>query len=283
MGLLKGKVAIVTGAGGGLGAAYATLFAREGARLVVNDLGGARDGSSTDQSAAQKVVDAINAEGGAAVANSDDVSTSDGGTRILETALKAFGRIDILVCNAGILRDKTFGNLSEADWDAVIRVHLRGAYCCTRPVWNWMRDNKQPGVIVLTSSTSGLFGNFGQANYGAAKAGIYGLVRVLAIEGQRYGIRVMGLAPAALTRMTADLAWGQSGPGRDAMSQPENIAPAVLYMVSDLAADHTGKVLGVSHAGVQEVKLLHTGGFTPGRPYTAEELAAHAEQIYFPG
>ncbi|MGO9931758.1 MAG: SDR family NAD(P)-dependent oxidoreductase [Steroidobacteraceae bacterium] len=283
MGLLDGKVAIVTGAGGGLGAAYARLFAREGARLVVNDLGGSRDGSSSDQSAAQKVVDAINAEGGTAVANSDDVSTSDGGVRILQTALKAFARIDILVCNAGILRDKTFGNLSETDWDAVIRVHLKGAYCCSRPVWNWMRENKQPGVIVLTTSTSGLFGNFGQANYGAAKAGIYGLVRVLAIEGQRYGIRVMGLAPAALTRMTADLAWAESGPGSAPMSQPENIAPAVLYMVSDLAADHSGKVLWVSHAGVREVKMLHTSGFAPGRPYSAEELAANAEQIYFPG
>lgn len=281
MGLLDGKVAIITGAGGGLGEAYARLFAREGAAVVVNDLGGARDGSGDGSvSAAQKVVNDILAEGGRAVANGDDVSTMEGGENILKTALDAFGQIDILVCNAGILRDKTFANTSEADWDLVVKVHLKGTYCCTMPVWKWLKDNGRPGVIVMTSSTSGLYGNFGQSNYGAAKAGIYGFMRVLAIEGRKYGIRVMGLAPGAFTRMTSDLP-GRAGREPDPLSLPENVAPGVLYMVSDLAADHTGKVLGVSSRGVREIKMLETEGFQPGRPYTAQEVAEHASQVFF--
>ena len=281
MGLLDGKVAIVTGAGGGLGEAYAKLFAKEGASVVVNDLGGTRDGSGADRSAAQKVVDEIEAAGGKAVANGDDVSTVEGGENILKTALDTYGKIDILVCNAGILRDKTFANTSEADWDLVVKVHLKGTYCCAWPVWKWMKDNGHPGVMVLTSSTSGLYGNFGQANYGAAKAGIYGLMRVLSIEGRKYGIRVMGLAPGAFTRMTADLP-GRQGKEPDAMSLPENIAPGVLYMVSDLAADHSGKVLGVSSRGVREIKMVQTDGFNPGKPYTAQDVAQHAEEVFFP-
>lgn len=281
MGLLDGKVAIITGAGGGLGEAYARLFAREGAAVVVNDLGGARDGSGDGSvSAAQKVVNDILAEGGRAVANGDDVSTMEGGENILKTALDAFGQVDILVCNAGILRDKTFANTSEADWDLVVKVHLKGTYCCTMPVWKWLKDNGRPGVIVMTSSTSGLYGNFGQSNYGAAKAGIYGFMRVLAIEGRKYGIRVMGLAPGAFTRMTSDLP-GRAGREPDPLSLPENVAPGVLYMVSDLAADHTGKVLGVSSRGVREIKMLETEGFQPGRPYTAQEVAEHASDVFF--
>eukprot|EP01035_Chromulina_nebulosa_P007032 gene7032-9471_t len=179
-GLLDGKVAIITGAGGGLGEAYAKLFAKEGASVVVNDLGGARDGAGAGTSAAaQKVVDDIIAAGGKAVANGDDVSTMAGGENILKTALDSFGQVDILVCNAGILRDKSFANTSEQDWDLVVKVHLKGTYCCVLPVWKWMKDNGKGGSMVLTSSTSGLYGNFGQTNYGAAKAGIYGMVRVL--------------------------------------------------------------------------------------------------------
>lgn len=281
MGLLDGKVAIITGAGGGLGEAYARLFAREGAAVVVNDLGGARDGSGDGSvSAAQKVVNDILAEGGRAVANGDDVSTMEGGENILKTALDAFGQVDILVCNAGILRDRTFANTSEADWDLVVKVHLKGTYCCTMPVWKWLKDNGRPGVIVMTSSTSGLYGNFGQSNYGAAKAGIYGFMRVLAIEGRKYGIRVMGLAPGAYTRMTSDLP-GRAGREPDPLSLPENVAPGVLYMVSDLAADHTGKVLGVSSRGVREIKMLETEGFQPGRPYTAREVAENADKVFF--
>jgi len=281
MGLLDGKVAIITGAGGGLGEAYARLFAKEGAAVVVNDLGGPRDGSGSGSvSAAQKVVDEITAAGGRAVANGDDVSTLQGGENILKAALDAFGQVDILVCNAGILRDKTFANTSEDDWDKVVKVHLKGTYCCALPVWKHMKDHGG-GSMVLTSSTSGLYGNFGQTNYGAAKAGIYGMVRVMAIEGRKYNIRVMGLAPGAYTRMTSDLP-GRQGREPDAMSLPENVAPGVLFMVSDLAADHSGKILGVSSRGVREIKMLETSGFTPGRPYTAEEVAANADKVFFP-
>ena len=282
MGLLDGKVAIITGAGGGLGEAYAKLFAKEGASVVVNDLGGARDGSGDgSRSAAQKVVDEIIAAGGKAVANGDDVSTMAGGENIAKSALDSYGRIDILVCNAGILRDKSFANTSEADWDLVVKVHLKGTYCCTMPVWKWMKDNGKPGAIVMTSSGSGLYGNFGQSNYGAAKAGIYGFMRVLSIEGRKYGIRVMALAPGAFTRMTADLP-GRIGRDPDPMSLPDNIAPGVLYMVSDLAADHSGKVLGVSQRGVREIKMMETSGFNPGKPYTAQDVADHAADVFFP-
>ena len=279
MGLLEGKVAIITGAGNGLGEAYAKLFAKEGASVVVNDLGGARDGSGADRSAAQKVVDAIEAAGGQAVANGDDVSTVQGGENILKTALDHFGKVDILVCNAGILRDKSFANTSEADWDAVIKVHLKGTYCCALPVWKFMKENGG-GSMVLTSSTSGLYGNFGQTNYGAAKAGIYGMVRVMSIEGRKYNIRVMGLAPGAYTRMTSDLP-GRKDREPDPLSLPENVAPGVLYMVSDLSAEHSGKILGVSSRGVREIKMLETEGFAPGRPYTAEEVAAAADKVFF--
>ena len=282
MGLLDGKVAIVTGAGGGLGEAYAKLFAAEGAAVVVNDLGGARDGSGASSSAAQRVADAIVAAGGRAVANGDDVSTMEGGEGILRSALNAFGQVDILVNNAGILRDRTFAKTSEEDWDLVVKVHLKGTYCVTWPVWRWLKDNGRPGVIVMTSSTSGLYGNFGQSNYGAAKAGIYGMMRVLALEGARYGIRVMGLAPGAFTRMTSDLP-GRQDREPDPMSLPENIAPAVLYMVSDLAKEHTGKVLAASSRGVAEIRMVQTRGFRSDTPFTAEELAARSDEIFLPG
>ena len=241
MGILDGKVAIVTGGGNGLGEAYCKLFAREGAAVVVNDLGGARDGTGGSISAAQSVVEAIAAAGGRAVANGDDVSTIVGGENILKAALDAFGRVDILVNNAGILRDKTFAKTSEADWDAVVKVHLKGAYCVTLPVWNWMKDNAVKGVIVMTSSTSGLYGNFGQSNYGAAKAGLYGFMRVLSIEGRKYGIRVWGLAPGAYTRMTSDLP-GRRDQEPNPLSLPDAIAPAVLYMVSDLSGERPDEV-----------------------------------------
>ena len=279
-GLLDGKVAIITGAGGGLGEAYAKLFAKEGASVVVNDLGGSRDGTGTGTSAAsEKVVAEIKAAGGKAVANGDDVSTIQGGENILKTALDTFGKVDILVCNAGILRDKTFANTSEEDWDKVIKVHLKGTYCVALPVWKYMKDHGG-GSMVLTSSTSGLYGNFGQTNYGAAKAGIYGMVRVMSIEGRKYNIRVMGLAPGAYTRMTSDLP-GRIGKEPDPLSLPENVAPGVLFMVSDLAADHSGKILGVSSRGVREIKMLQTSGFNPGRPYTAQEVAEHAADVFF--
>src|SRR3954453_5690875 len=204
MGLLDGKVALLTGAGGGLGEAYAKLFARGGAAVVVNDLGGPRDGSGADVSMAQKVVNAIKAEGGRAVANGADISTLAGGQSVFEDAIKNFGRADILVNNAGILLDQTFAKATEAAWDKVLKVHLKGTFCVSQPVFRWMRENGG-GVIVNTSSTSGLIGNFGQSNYGAAKGGIWGLSNVLAIEGRKYNIRIWTLAPGALTRMTSDL------------------------------------------------------------------------------
>lgn len=280
MGLLDGKVAIITGAGGGLGEAYAKLFAKEGAAIVVNDLGSTVDGCGTS-AAAEKVVAEIRAAGGRAVANGDDVSTPAGGENILRTAIDAFGQIDILICNAGILRDRTFAKITEEDWDLVFKVHAKGTYCCTLPVWKWLRDNGRPGVIIMTSSTSGLFGNFGQANYGAAKAGIYGLIRVLSIEGRKYGIRVMGVAPNAVTRMWADIPGVRDGEP-DPILRPENVAPGVLFMASELAADHSGKVLTVSGEELAEVKMLTTEGFHPKGHYTAQDVAAHASSVFFP-
>jgi NAD(P)-dependent dehydrogenase (short-subunit alcohol dehydrogenase family) len=280
MGLLDGKVAMITGAGGGLGEAYAKLFAREGAAVVVNDLGGPRDGSGSDTSMAQQLVDAIKAEGGRAVANGADISTMAGGQSVFDDAIRHFGRADILVNNAGILLDQTFAKAREADWDKVIRVHLKGTFCCTLPAFRWMKDNGG-GVIVNTSSTSGLIGNFGQSNYGAAKGGIWGLSNVLAIEGRKYNIRVWTLAPGALTRMTSDLPRYKENPG--AALGPDGIAPAVLYMVSDLSGDQTGKVLGVSGPrGVREMRMMEMEGWKP--PFTgwkAQDIVDHAGDIFF--
>ncbi|MBB4375286.1 NAD(P)-dependent dehydrogenase (short-subunit alcohol dehydrogenase family) [Bradyrhizobium sp. cir1] len=280
MGLLDGKVAIITGAGGGLGEAYATLFAKEGAAVVVNDLGSSVDGAGAS-GAAEKVVAKIISDGGRAVANGDDVSTVAGGENILKTAIDAFGQVDILICNAGILRDRTFAKTSEKDWDLVVKVHLKGTYCCSLPVWNWLKENRRPGVIIMTSSTSGLFGNFGQANYGAAKAGIYGLVRVLSIEGRKYGIRVMGVAPNAVTRMWADVP-GTKDSESYPILRPENVASGVLFMASELAADHSGKVLAVSGEEIAEVRMLMTDGFHPKGHYTAQDVAARASSVFFP-
>jgi len=280
MGLLDGKVAIITGAGGGLGEAYAKLFAHEGAAVVVNDLGGPRDGSGSDLSMAEHVVQAIEAEGGRAVANGADISTMAGGQSVFDDAIRAFGKVDILVNNAGILLDQTFAKATEAAWDKVLRVHLKGTFCVTQPVFRWMKDNGG-GVIVNTSSTSGLIGNFGQSNYGAAKGGIWGLSNVLAIEGRKYNIRVWTLAPGALTRMTSDLPRYKENPG--AALGPDGIAPAVLYMVSDLSGDQTGKVLGVSGPrGVREMRMMEMEGWKP--PFTgwkAQDIAEHAKEIFF--
>src|ERR1700731_1840954 len=273
MGLLDGKVALITGAGGGLGEAYAKLFAREGSAVVVNDLGGPRDGSGSDKSMAEKVVDAIKAEGGRAVANGADISTLAGGQSVFDDAIKHFGR-------AGILLDETFAKAKEANWDRVIKVHLKGTFCCTQPVFRWMRDNGG-GVIVNTSSTSGLIGNSGQTNYGAAKGGIWGLSNVLAIEGRKYNIRVWTLAPGALTRMTSDLPRYKENPGL--ALGPDGIAPAVLYMVSDLSGDQTGKVLGVSGPrGVRELRMMEMEGWKPPfAGWKAQDIAEHAKEIFF--
>ena len=281
MGLLDGKVAIVTGAGGGLGRCHALLFAKEGAAVVVNDLGGARDGAGGGHSMADQVVKEIRAAGGQAVANYDSVATVEGGANIAKSAIDAFGKIDILVNNAGILRDKTLVNTDEASWDIVIQVHLKGTYCVTRPVFTHMKERGQGGVIVNTSSTSGLIGNFGQSNYGAAKAGIAGFTRCLALEGKKYNIRVWGLAPVAVTRLTEDL----PGMANEAVKQalaPEKVSPAVLYMVSDLSKDKTGKFLFVSGNKVTELKVVGAEGYKNPNGVSAQEIAAHEDKVFLP-
>ncbi|HWC37611.1 MAG TPA: SDR family NAD(P)-dependent oxidoreductase, partial [Acidimicrobiales bacterium] len=207
MGALDGRVAIITGAGRGIGREHALLFAQEGAKVVVNDLGGAMDGSGDDRSAAQKVVDEIKATGGEAVANADNVADWEGGRRLIDTAVEAFGDVHVLINNAGILRDRMLVSMDEAEWDAVIHVHLKGHFVPTRWAANYWREQSKAGkevdaAIVNTSSTSGLIGNPGQSNYGAAKAGIAAFTVITAQELQRYGVRVNAIAPAARTRMT---------------------------------------------------------------------------------
>ena len=259
MGLLDGKVAIVTGAGGGLGREHALALAKEGAAVVVNDLGGARDGTGSGHTMADAVVKEIKDAGGEAVASHDSVVTVEGGQNILKSALDAFEKVDIVVNNAGILRDKSFANTTEDLWDVVVQVHLKGTYCVTHAVYNHMKKRGQGGVIINTSSTSGLNGNFGQSNYGAAKAGIAGLSRCLAIEGQKYGIRVYILAPVALTRLTSDL------PGFDdaklqARMDPKQVSPLVVYLSSELAKDITGKTFFVGGGRIAEMRVVtHTG------------------------
>jgi NAD(P)-dependent dehydrogenase (short-subunit alcohol dehydrogenase family) len=281
MGLLDGKVAIITGAGGGLGRCHALLLAKEGAAVVVNDLGGARDGAGGGHSMADQVVKEIKAAGGQAVANYDSVATVAGGNNICKTALDAFGKVDILVNNAGILRDMTLVKTDEAAWDIVVQVHLKGTYCVTRPVFTHMKDRGQGGVIVNTTSTSGLIGNFGQCNYGAAKAGIAGFTRCLALEGKKYNIRVWGLAPVAVTRLTEDLPGMGSEQVKD-MLAPEKVSPAVLYMVSDLSKDKTGKFLFVSGSKVTELKVMNAEGVKNPKGVTAQDIAANEGKVFLP-
>jgi NAD(P)-dependent dehydrogenase (short-subunit alcohol dehydrogenase family) len=281
MGLVDGKVAIITGAGGGLGREHALLLAKEGASVVVNDLGGARDGAGTGTAMADQVVEEIRSAGGEAVANYDSVSTVAGGENILKTALDAFGRVDILINNAGILRDKTLANIDEDAWDMVIGVHLKGTYCVTRPVYAHMKEGGHGGVIVNTSSTSGLLGNFGQCNYGAAKAGIAGFTRCLALEGKKYNIRVWGLAPMAVTRMTSDLP-GMDSAGAAKMLDPALISPTVLYMVSDLSKDKTGKFLFAAGSRVAELKVVGSEGFTAAAGVTPQDIADNESAIFLP-
>ncbi len=276
MGLLDGKVAIVTGSGGGIGREHALALAREGAALVVNDLGGARDGTGASKNMADRVVAEIKAAGGEAVANYDSVTSVQGANGILRSALDAFDKVDIAVNNAGILRDKSFAKMSEDLWDPVIAVHLKGTYCVTHAVYNHMKDRGEGGVIINTSSTSGLNGNFGQCNYGAAKAGIAGLTRCLAIEGKKYGIRAFILAPIALTRLTDDL------PGFDdeqlkARMSPAMISPLVTYLASDLSKEQTGTTFFVGGGRIAEMRVVTCDGITKadaGGLWTPEEIAA---------
>jgi len=276
MGLLDGKIAIVTGSGGGIGREHALALSKEGAAVVVNDLGGARDGTGTGQSMADKVVAEIKEAGGEAVANYDTVATVEGANNIIKTAVDAFDKVDIVVNNAGILRDKSFAKMGEDMWDIVISVHLRGTYCVSHAAYNHMKDRGEGGVIINTSSTSGLNGNFGQCNYGATKAGIAGLTRCLAIEGKKYGVRAFILAPIALTRLTDDL------PGFDdeklkAKMSPAVISPLVVYLASDLSKDQTGKTFFVGGGRIAEMKVITCDGITKeeeGGLWTPEEIAS---------
>ena len=276
MGLLDGKAIIVTGAGGGLGREHALALAKEGAAIVVNDLGGARDGTGKGSNMADTVVEEIKAAGGEAVANYDDVSTVQGGQNILKAGVDAFDKVDGVVNNAGILRDKSFANTSEDMWDIVVKVHLKGTYCVTHAVFNHLKQRNEGGVIINTSSTSGLNGNFGQCNYGAAKAGIAGMSRCLAIEGKKYGIRVFILAPVALTRLTDDLAAFQDEKMKTVMDV-RLVSPLVVYLASDLAKDRTGETFFVGGGRIAEMRVVTARGITKkedGGLWTAEEVAA---------
>ena len=237
MGMLDGKVALVTGAGGGLGRAHAMLLAKEGACVVVNDLGGARDGTGSSNTMAQTVVEEIKAEGGQAIANYGSVTNREDAQAMVDETVEAFGKIDILIANAGILRDKSFKNMEDDMWDVVLDVHLRGTYLSTKAAYDKMIEQGQGGRIIMTSSTSGLLGNFGQTNYGAAKAGIAGFMRCLWLEGIKYGITVNVLAPTATSRLTTDIlpeAVQENFP-------PEAVSPAVVWLCTDEAKDVSGR------------------------------------------
>ena len=253
MGRLDDKVAVVTGAGRGIGREIALAMASECARIVVNDLGGSTDGTGTGK-IADDVVAEIRAMGGQAVSNTASVSEVAGGESLLKTALDAFGQMDILVNNAGILRDKTIFNMEEADWDAVQAVHLKGHYCCSRPFARYLRESGRTGCRIINfSSVSGLYGNFGQANYGAAKAGIAGFSRVLAIELAKYGCTVNTISPGALTRMTIPLRENRGEQVSNAELEaggPQHIAPIVVWLATPESAGITSEIFHTGRGGV---------------------------------
>ena len=249
-----GKVAVITGAGGGLGRQHALLLASRGALIVVNDLGGAVDGGGSDASAAQKVVDEIRAAGGEAVANHDSVSTPEGGESIIKTAIDAYGRVDIVINNAGILRDKTFHNMTSEFVDPVIDVHLKGAFYVTQPAFVHMREQGY-GRIISTSSAAGVFGNFGQTNYGAAKMGLVGFTRVLGVEGARFNIKANAIAPLAMTRMTEDIL----GALKDKLD-PGLVSPLVAFLAHE-DCPVSGQLFSVGGGRVAHVFLGETNGY----------------------
>lgn len=264
---VEGRVIIVSGAGGGLGRAYARLLGAEGAMVVVNDLGGSRDGSGAGSAMADGVVDEIRAAGGDAVASYDSVATADGAAAIVATALESYGRIDGVINNAGILRDVSFAKMSVDQWDAVVQVHLYGAYHLTRAAWPHLREHRY-GRVLMATSTSGLYGNFGQSNYGAAKMGLVGLMNTLALEGARSGIQVNAMAPMAATRMTEDVA-----PADLLESLPaEQVAPTAVYLMTEESTDN-GSVFVVGGGLVQRVALFQSEGVRFAQPPTVAELA----------
>ncbi len=267
MKMLAEKVAIVTGAGGGLGRSHALAFAAEGAKVVVNDPGVSRDGSGGTAKMADAVVEEIKKAGGQAVANHDSVATTEGAERIVKAAVDAFGRVDILVNNAGILRDKTIHNMTDEMWDLVLAVHLRGTFACTRAAARVMKEKGTGGRIVNTTSVAGLKGNFGQSNYSAAKAGIYGFTLTAAMEFAKDGITVNAIAPLAKTRMTEDVE------SVGAELRPEDVSPVVLFLSSDLAKDVTGRILGVHGKHLFEYRMDMTEGREKKEPWTTGEIS----------
>ncbi len=283
-GICEGRVVAITGAGGGIGREHALAFAREGAKLVVNDLGGARDGTGGDAGPAQRVVDEITALGGEAVANTDDISTWSGAERFVAQAVETYGTLHVLVNNAGILRDRMLVNMSEAEWDAVVQVHLKGTFAPTRHAAAYWRDQAKAGTpvdarVINTSSSSGIFGNPGQSNYGAAKAGIAAFTIITSMELGRYGVTVNAVAPTAMTRMTEDLpalramADAARESGFDALA-PDNISPTVVYLGSELSRDITGRVFSVVGGRVNVVEGWVNGpGADKGARWEPAELA----------
>ena len=266
---VEGRVVAITGAGGGIGRQHALLFAERGAKVVVNDLGGQRDGTGAGSEMADDTVKTILDAGGEAVANYDNVATPDGGEGVVQSALDAFGRIDVVVNNAGILRDRTFHKMAGAEWDAVVKVHLYGTYYTTRAAWPRMRE-QQHGRVIVTTSTSGLFGNFGQANYGAAKLGVVGLINTLAREGAKYSITANAVAPIAATRMTDDIMPAEMLEQLD----PAYVSPAVVHLASD-ECDDTGAVILAGGGLYAQVAYFQSPGRRFDHVPSPDEVAEH--------
>ncbi|GAA4737124.1 SDR family NAD(P)-dependent oxidoreductase [Actinomycetospora chibensis] len=270
---VEGRVVVVTGAGGGLGREYALLLAGSGAKVVVNDLGGARDGSGSATTAADAVVDEIRAAGGEAVPSYDSVADEAGGAAVVQAALDAYGRVDGVVANAGILRDGAFHKMTAEAWDAVLKVHLYGTYHVVRAAWPHFREQRH-GRVVVAGSTSGIYGNFGQSNYGAAKGGMIGLIHTLAIEGTKYGILANAIAPMAATRMTADVA----PPEVLEKLSPAQVAPVVGHLLSDECTD-SGSVVVVGGGQVHQVKQFMTKGVTFAEVPTLQQVTDRWSEI----
>ena len=264
----KDKVAIVTGAGGGLGRCHALQFAERGAKVIVNDLGGSVDGSGGSSEAADEVVDEIKAMGGDAISNGSSVTDKAGVKKLVDDAMAAYGRIDILVNNAGVLRDKSFAKVTLDDFEFVVDVHMMGSVYCTKAVWPIMVEQKY-GRIVMTSSSSGIFGNFGQSNYGSAKMGVVGLMNTLRIEGQKNNIKVNSLVPVAATRMTENL--GMPDAVFDSL-KPESVSPAVIFMSSEDAPD--GVMISAGAGVFAMAEIVHSEGIAlKGDDLNADMLA----------
>ena len=268
----ENRVVIVTGAGNGLGKAYALELGKRGAKVVVNDLGGAVDGAGAGNSPADDVVNEIIENGGEAVANYDSVATKDGGESIVQTAVDSFGTVDAVINNAGILRDKSFANITEEEFSLIIEVHLKGTYFVTQPAFKIMKENNY-GRIVNVASPSGLFGNFGQTNYGAAKMGIVGLTNVLAIEGAKYNIKVNVIAPTAYTRMTEALLPEDVGK----LFSAELVTPMVTYLASE-ACEPTHEIFGVAAGRFARIGIITHEGYVNTQA-TAEDIASNIEEI----